>query len=45
MAKLPTKAQIRIKVNIQAGPASPAQKREWTLFWQKVMAEVKAGER
>jgi hypothetical protein len=36
---------IKIMINIQPGPASPAQKTAWHKFWQKLIAEVKAGER
>jgi len=30
-------------MNIKAGPVSPAQKQAWKRFWQKLIAEVKAG--
>jgi 3-deoxy-D-manno-octulosonic acid (KDO) 8-phosphate synthase len=30
--------------NIQTGPASPTQKAAWRKFWQRLIAEVKAGE-
>ncbi len=36
---------IKVKVNIQPGPVSPAQKQAWERFWQKLITEVKAGER
>jgi hypothetical protein len=34
-----------VTLDIKPGPASPAQKQAWKRFWQKLIAEVKAGER
>ena len=34
-----------VVVNIQPGPASPAQRQAWKRFWQKLIAEVKAEEK
>ena len=39
------KDTIKVKVDIRPGPVSPAQKQAWRRFWQKLIAEVKAGER
>ena len=43
-----TNNQLRlttITINIQPGPASPAQKQTWKRFWQKIISKVKANER
>jgi len=45
VAKPDTKTQSKVTVNIRPGPMSPAQKQVWRRFWQKLIAEVKAGER
>ena len=37
--------EIKLKVNICPGPVSPVQKTAWRRFWEKLIAEVKAGER
>ena len=37
--------QPRVIVNIRPGEMSPAQKQAWRKFWQKLITEVKAGER
>jgi len=34
-----------VKLNIRPGQVTPAQKTAWRKFWQKLIAEVKAGER
>ena len=36
--------QAKMTVCIERGRASPAQRRMWQRFWQKLIAEVKAGE-
>ena len=43
MPKLADK-NFKVKVSIQPGPASPAQKAAWRRFWAKLLAEVKASE-
>ena len=45
MMKSDIRTQLRIKVNIRPGPVSPVQKTAWRKFWQKLISEVKAGER
>jgi hypothetical protein len=35
------KIQVKLTVNIQPGPASPAQKQAFKRFWQKLIAEAK----
>jgi len=40
-----TKTEIKMTVDIQRGPASPAQEQAWKRFWRKLISEVKAGER
>ena len=32
---------IEIKVEIQPGPSSPAQKQAWNRFWVKLITQVK----
>lgn len=34
-----------VKLKIESGQVSPAQKTAWRKFWQKLITEVKAGER
>jgi len=43
--KTTEKTAIKQKVDIQPGPAAPAQKTAWRRFWQKLTTEVKDGER
>lgn len=40
--KSATRIEIRVKIDIRPGPASPAQKVAWRRFWQKLIAEVKS---
>jgi hypothetical protein len=35
---------IKITVDIQPGPALPAQKTAWKRFWQKLIDEVKVSD-
>lgn len=44
VSKTATKTEIKITTNIRPGPVSLAQKTAWRKFWQKLIAEVKAGE-
>jgi len=37
--------EIQARVHIRPGPSTPAQKTAWRKFWQRLIAEVKAGER
>lgn len=34
-----------VRVDVQPGPASPAQKAAWRKFWRKLISEVKSDER
>jgi len=34
-----------VKLKIETGPVTPHQRAAWRRFWQKLIAEVKAGER
>lgn len=34
--------ELEVKVDIQPGESSPAQKKAWLRFWQKMTAEAKA---
>ena len=34
--------QIKVTVNIAAGPVTPAQRQAWKKFWQKLIAEAKS---
>lgn len=45
MPELNRNNQSKVVVNIQLGPISPAQKQAWRKLWQKLITEVKAGER
>ena len=42
MPKSNTKAQPKVIVNIQPGPASPAQKTAFRKFWQRMIAKAKS---
>jgi hypothetical protein len=44
VSKNQAKAEIKITVNIQPGPVTPAQKRTWDKVWQRLIAEVKQSE-
>jgi hypothetical protein len=35
------KQEYKVTVNIQPGPASPAQSAAWSKFWQRVILETK----
>ncbi len=45
MPKSSKTKQPKVTMNIQSGPMTPAQKQAWKRFWQKVITEVKTGER
>lgn len=36
------KPTVTVTVRIEGGPVSPAQKRAWKRFWQKLITEVKS---
>ncbi len=46
MPKISKKPEIKVVTNIklEQNPAQ-AQVRSWSLFWQKIISEVKAGDR
>ena len=33
--------EIKVTVSIQAGPASPAQKKVWNRFWDRIVNETR----
>jgi hypothetical protein len=35
-----TSRQVEVTIDIQPGPASPAQNEAWTKFWQLVILET-----
>jgi hypothetical protein len=35
------KQECKVTVNIQPGPASPAQNEAWIKFWQRVIVEAR----
>jgi hypothetical protein len=35
------KQECKVTVNIQPGPASPAQNAAWCKFWQRVIVETR----
>jgi hypothetical protein len=37
------KYEVKVTINIQPGPASPAQSAAWNKFWQMVIVEAKKG--
>lgn len=39
--KTTDKTEVTLKVDIEPGPASPAQKAAWHKFWQKLISEAK----
>jgi len=41
MIRSKNKPQVKVTVNIQPGPASPAQKAAWQKLWIKIIADVK----
>lgn len=41
MPRSATKTEVKVKIDIRPGPASPAQKAVWGKFWQKLIAEAK----
>jgi hypothetical protein len=45
MPKSIVKEQVKIQVSIRPGTVSPARKAAWRRFWQKLIAEAKAGDR
>jgi hypothetical protein len=45
VAKTTEKKEIKVAVDIRPGPVTPHQREAWRHFWQKLIAEVKAGER
>ena len=40
MSKCTTQGEVKVKTNIQPGPASPAQKAAWRRFWAKLITEA-----
>ena len=32
---------VTVTVNFRAGPVSPAMRRAWVTFWQRIIAEAK----
>jgi hypothetical protein len=45
MPKSIEKEQAKLQVRIRLGMVSPARKTAWRRFWQKLIAEAKAGDR
>ena len=43
--ELSKSTKSKVTVNVHPGTMSPAQKQAWRKFWQKLITEVKAGER
>ena len=38
------KTEVKLTLDVRAGPVSPAQKTVWKRFWSNLIAEAKVGE-